>query len=561
MTAATGIEIESAGSAAPGVHGIAGSAQSSAPGAASFRSSWQSMMAALGAEIDAGDAAATQPGAAQKAATLSAPKNPQPALPTDSDANAAQVAIARLKLHPGAIPQREGDTADASLESAADSDGPSNASLEGSESPGKSLRHEGGRENGLDKKQSEMNSSTAQTAQLAVIVPVPLPQAAAPQLPQPANALAVHPAQSFLTGASISASGSSGHRTGTELTDGIIPSKAANNGIAAAVNGNSLANGPDEDAAAVAQSKNSGSETHGLFSPAHAQSGDPSASATGAGQADVKDGASASDGANGATNDSLSAGTDAANIASAATASSSAAHTLAAADRRIAEQATQRTAHGASDVVPTSPLGHAPSIQPIGTAGESSAMARDGLGGHVRTDTLPSGSSSSAPGARETFAALDADAVQGASWLHAGAHSAEAGFEDPALGWVSVRADLNAGAVHASVVPGTADAAQALGAHMAGLNAYLHEQRTPVGTVTLASPDTNPDLGQGAQQGSGQDSGSRDSSSRDLSGQQSAQQAGAQSSMAPRQDFAPAPQSGNDIAPFARSGTSISLIA
>ncbi len=74
-------------------------------------------------------------------------------------------------------------------------------------------------------------------------------------------------------------------------------------------------------------------------------------------------------------------------------------------------------------------------------------------------------------------------------WIHAGGQRAEAGFEDPALGWVGVRADVSGGSVHAAVVPGSAVAAQALSGHLAGLNAYLSEQHTPVATLTMAAPD------------------------------------------------------------------------
>jgi hypothetical protein len=117
---------------------------------------------------------------------------------------------------------------------------------------------------------------------------------------------------------------------------------------------------------------------------------------------------------------------------------------------------------------------------------------------------------------RETFAALDADSGPGMTgWIHAGIHAAEAGFEDPALGWVGVKADLGAGGVHAAVVPGTAEAVAALSGHMAGLNAYLAEHRTPVESLTLASPDgrgTDGSISQGMQQDGGHDAGRGDSS-------------------------------------------------
>jgi hypothetical protein len=112
---------------------------------------------------------------------------------------------------------------------------------------------------------------------------------------------------------------------------------------------------------------------------------------------------------------------------------------------------------------------------------------------------------------RETLAAADSGAgVRAPNWIHAGPLHAEAGFEDPALGWVGVRAELNAGGVHASLVPGSAEAAQVLGAHLRGLGDYLAEQRAPVTTLTLDA-DGRGSAGSGAGQemlnGGGQDTG------------------------------------------------------
>ncbi len=89
----------------------------------------------------------------------------------------------------------------------------------------------------------------------------------------------------------------------------------------------------------------------------------------------------------------------------------------------------------------------------------------------------------------DTFAALDAaSGAEKSVWIHADAHQAEAGFEDPSLGWVGVRADTSGGGIHAELVAGSSDAAQALSSHMEGLNEYLTEQHTPVATLTLSSP-------------------------------------------------------------------------
>jgi hypothetical protein len=76
-----------------------------------------------------------------------------------------------------------------------------------------------------------------------------------------------------------------------------------------------------------------------------------------------------------------------------------------------------------------------------------------------------------------------------------------------------VRAELAAGSVHAAIVPGSAEAVQALGGHMAALHTYLNEQRTPVETLTLAEPEGraagfSPETGQPAQ-GNAQDSQQR----------------------------------------------------
>ncbi len=108
--------------------------------------------------------------------------------------------------------------------------------------------------------------------------------------------------------------------------------------------------------------------------------------------------------------------------------------------------------------------------------------------------------------AHEAFTALDTEVSPVApTWVHAAAQHAEAGFEDPALGWVAVRADLGSGGVHASLVPGSTDAAQTLGSHLAGLNAYLAEHHAGVSTVTLSAPEGRPASAGNTSIGSGGD--------------------------------------------------------
>ena len=148
---------------------------------------------------------------------------------------------------------------------------------------------------------------------------------------------------------------------------------------------------------------------------------------------------------------------------------------------------------------------------------DASAMARSlaGAGGTMSTSGERAGDSSTAatgPDSREAFATLDAaGAPVATTWIHAGTQKAEAGYQDPALGWVGVRADLSGGGVHAQLVPGSADAAQALGGHLEGLNAYLAEHHTPVDTLTLSAPEggwsglgSGQGTGEGMQQESGQ---------------------------------------------------------
>jgi len=147
----------------------------------------------------------------------------------------------------------------------------------------------------------------------------------------------------------------------------------------------------------------------------------------------------------------------------------------------------------------------------IGPAGYS--FASGSAPGTVPGSTLGSGPGSSGgatiSSAAETFAALDGGAPAGSiSWTHAGANRAEAGFEDPALGWVGVRADLGGGSVHASLVPGSAEAAQMLGSHLAGLNEYLAERHPTVVPVTVAGHESDGSSAN-AQAGSGTDSGTQ----------------------------------------------------
>jgi hypothetical protein len=166
-------------------------------------------------------------------------------------------------------------------------------------------------------------------------------------------------------------------------------------------------------------------------------------------------------------------------------------------------QNAKRTSRGTEAIaIGTMPIHSQPAVA---ASAETISNVRDSAGVPAAANPQATQNTvSSAPSVRETFAALDADPAPGAiSWTHAGARQAEAGFEDPALGWVGVRADVSGGGVHATLLPGSVEAAQALGQHMDGLNAYMAQQHTPVESLTMGAPESR-DPNHSADQGPGQ---------------------------------------------------------
>ena len=144
--------------------------------------------------------------------------------------------------------------------------------------------------------------------------------------------------------------------------------------------------------------------------------------------------------------------------------------------------------------------------------------------------TLPATSANSAastpstatPTAHDTFAALDSSPGQPqTTWTSTTPRHAEAGFLDPSLGWISVRADATSSGLHAAVVPSSPEAAQALGSHLAGLNTFLAERHGSSVTASLASPEDRSSA-----------SGQGNSGSANREAQQQSQ-GGAQSSASP----------------------------
>ena len=158
-----------------------------------------------------------------------------------------------------------------------------------------------------------------------------------------------------------------------------------------------------------------------------------------------------------------------------------------------------------------------PGADPVVPAGTSGSPILTLASTEVPNATPGSGGRS---GPDEAFSALDAVGANRLTWVHAGKQQAESGFEDPRLGWVSVRADVSGGAIHAALVPATADAAQVMGGHLDGLNSYLSEHHAAVETITLAAPGGSAhESGEPGSQGQGMQQ-------RDGSGQGSSQQQG-----------------------------------
>ena len=192
-------------------------------------------------------------------------------------------------------------------------------------------------------------------------------------------------------------------------------------------------------------------------------------------------------------------------------------------------------------------------------AGITAASGRQG--GWVDT-ARAAGNEMSGMTGEETFARLDAGgASQSIHWVQAGAHRAEAGYLDPALGWVGVRAETSGGGVHAAVLPGSVEAAQVLSTHLGGLSAFLSQQHGPHATATIAAPQDG-GYGAGAEQGNSAGGGS----GRDDGAEKNMTQAGRESDSSLRTIASVAAGAvdtsmGSDGSVLRRAGTYVSVMA
>ena len=189
---------------------------------------------------------------------------------------------------------------------------------------------------------------------------------------------------------------------------------------------------------------------------------------------------------------------------------SAASHASSPGTEKTTADATQNisSGHSAQDVQehnaarePGTAAAQAVATQPA-TLDVTSATLRTPAAPHAAQPSAgaaPMASASSPTSAQDTFVALDRETALGPpTWTHAAGQHAEAGFRDPDLGWVGVRADLNASGIHATLVPSSSDAAQTLGSHLAGLSLHLADEHAPVASLSLASPgETGADGGAG----------------------------------------------------------------
>lgn len=174
---------------------------------------------------------------------------------------------------------------------------------------------------------------------------------------------------------------------------------------------------------------------------------------------------------------------------------------------KAAENALKSTSK-ASDV--TAGVEHAqnpapsPGVSATQTSGQSLAQAQGLMHSTTPTEMQSSITTSSiniatpsmplATGHREVttttagtpFDGIDnATSMQDSGWLRSSAHQVEAGYHDPTLGWVEVRANEGAGGVHATLTPASESAANSLGEHLAGIANYLSQRETPVAALSV----------------------------------------------------------------------------
>jgi hypothetical protein len=542
MPAAAGIEIEPGTASAPAVPPLAaglsaarqGSGGLASPGvtsdAASFHAQWQSELAAMsehsgeaGGWTGSGEPGGSPSGPAGESKTSDSKAGESRTSPASNPQSSPLPGAAKLpawrqaaRLNP--LPEPKSALS-----------GPEDAGSTGVEGPPSRSASRTDQNSGPHAKQLSAAAAGAQQLIGMVVVPpaAPLPPEGKP---------AAHPAAAPAAGRAASPA----------------PALSAREHLGPAAAGSGLQQGSQAIAAAASakpadfalDSQTASTAAHSADDPAQTESNAPAQSGAPSGAP------SAEDDANPASNPIAAARQSLAERSSSAT------------GKGVDEPLNLRPAHGANSPDAAAAAWLSPqalAAQPIPSVAESALLGRDGSApGHsVNLQTLGASGGAAAAAPRETFAAMDSASAHATSWIHAGSHSAEAGFEDPSLGWIGVRADMGSGGVHASVVPGSAAAAAMLGGHMAGLHAYLSDHHPGVETLSLASPQSqsgNAGADQAMQQQNGQ--------SHPEQGSRSAQRVPGTPAEAEPSRASAATASNADAAPITwQSGHSISVVA
>ncbi|HTJ30483.1 MAG TPA: hypothetical protein VL346_08280, partial [Acidobacteriaceae bacterium] len=95
------------------------------------------------------------------------------------------------------------------------------------------------------------------------------------------------------------------------------------------------------------------------------------------------------------------------------------------------------------------------------------------------------------------------------SQLHASSASSGlvAGYHDPQLGYIELKAHLGSDGVHASIAAATPEVSSILAGHVPALHQWLHERQTPVETLSIGLREGGTERNAGNMAGQGGSSG------------------------------------------------------
>jgi len=141
-----------------------------------------------------------------------------------------------------------------------------------------------------------------------------------------------------------------------------------------------------------------------------------------------------------------------------------------------------------SDELPAQPgLSHTPESTAIGGRGGHNGIAESGRSPFQALDSLDvSDVENGLNGPRVGYqnVAGNSPSVGGVN----GVRALEIGYQDPALGYVELRAHAAGGGIHASLTAQSADSGTVLEAHLSSLASWMTERRTPVASLSVSSP-------------------------------------------------------------------------